>query len=129
VISQAAGHPRGDQRAHQACAVSHSNRKVRNALAVQVAQHARVGDQVVRQHHEVDGVVGDGGVRLAAFRELAMDPSRRYRRVSNTRLTAVLMGWPSASQPANPVMRVCWLPAGGATGERWGSSRVSGSFR
>jgi hypothetical protein len=44
-----------DQRPHQTGAIAHPNRKVRDALVVQIAQHARVGDQVVRQHHQNHG--------------------------------------------------------------------------
>jgi hypothetical protein len=59
------GHAGDDQRANQPGAVSHPNRKVRDALDVQIAHHARVGDQVVRQHHQIDGVGRHGGVRQA----------------------------------------------------------------
>ena len=46
---------------------------MRDALAVQVAQHAGVGDQIVRQHHQV-GVGGcHRGMRLAAV----LDPGAR----------------------------------------------------
>src|SRR5271170_429372 len=70
---QAAGNAGDDQRTDQADAVAHPDREVGDALAVQVAQHPRVGDQVVGQHHQV----GFGGshrrVRLAAL----LDPRAR----------------------------------------------------
>jgi hypothetical protein len=44
-------------------AVPHANRKMRDAPAVQVAHHARVGDQVVRQNHQIDGVGRHPGMR------------------------------------------------------------------
>ncbi len=66
--AKAACHSRNDQRAHQADSVSHSNRKVWHAPALQIAHHARVGDQVVRQHHQIDGGGRHPGMRWTAAR-------------------------------------------------------------
>jgi hypothetical protein len=44
-----------------------SNHEVRNAPAVQIAHHARVGDQAIRQHHQIHGGVRHRGMRLAAL--------------------------------------------------------------
>jgi hypothetical protein len=46
VPAQATGYAGADQRPHQTGAIAHPNRKVRDALAMQIAHHARVGDQV-----------------------------------------------------------------------------------
>ena len=55
--------------AHQPGAVTHPNGKMRDAPAVQVAHHARVRDEGVRQHHQIDGGASDRGMRLAAVRD------------------------------------------------------------
>ena len=53
--SQAARHARDDQRPDQTGAVAHPHRQVRHSGGVQFAHHPRIGDQVVRQHHQVGG--------------------------------------------------------------------------
>ena len=73
MILEAAGHTGDDQRADQAGAVAHPHREMRDALTVQVAQHARVGDEVVGQHHQVGVRRSHRGVRLVAL----LDPGAR----------------------------------------------------
>jgi hypothetical protein len=46
---------------------------MRDALTVQVTQHARVGDEVVGQHHQVGVGSCHRGVRLIAL----LDPGAR----------------------------------------------------
>ena len=86
---EAARHPGNDQRAHQAGAVSHSDRKVRDTLAVQVSHHARVGDQIVRQHHQIRGGVRHGGMRLAALGDARPGAAQRLDDQLRERASAV----------------------------------------
>jgi hypothetical protein len=55
VTVQAARHAGNHQRSHQPGAVSNTNREVGYAPAVQIAQHAGVGDLLVGKHHEIHG--------------------------------------------------------------------------
>jgi hypothetical protein len=46
---------------------------------MEVAHHARVGDQLVRRHHQIHGGRRDGGMRLAAVPDAGPPAALRLR--------------------------------------------------
>jgi hypothetical protein len=93
---------------------------MRDALAVRVAQHARVSDQVVRQHHQIHR----GGWRGAGCcARCALPSSAALRRAGPTAGCDRAPGW----TPRNPRSRAwrCSSPSG--VGDRMDRSSVANS--
>ncbi len=86
---QAARHAGDHQRADQTGAVAHPHRQVRHAGGVQIANHARIGDQVVGQHHQVRAGGGDDGVGVAALRDPRTGAAQRIEQQIRQRPAAV----------------------------------------
>ena len=77
--TDADGHGAATQRSHQPGAVAHPNRKMRHPGGVQIAQHPRIGDQRVGQHHQVRLVGGHHRMPSAAARHPGPRTTQRPR--------------------------------------------------